>query len=142
MSHVESMEPHTIRTVEFATELPTAPGHGGIEAHVDAELFHLPVLADCRGSIRQVSRTWVTSQQFSVLREETTPGRYLIHVGRHDINGFFEVLYRLTQDHREAQMKFRFYAPSGLHSPPDYVGIETSTVSTQLIQAVACTETL
>ena len=113
-----------LTSVEAVTDIdapkdPDDPGTGG---GIDGSNYFSRKLAaklnDCTTQIRSTSDTWVRTNQLHVLKADQTPGNLLIHVTGDNLQGFFEITYRVKLDQQRARFTVFFYKLDGTQVEP------------------------
>jgi hypothetical protein len=113
-----------LTSVEAVTDIdapkdPDDPGTGG---GMDASNYFSRKLAaklnDCTAQIRSTTDAWVRASQLHVVKVEDQPGDLMIHATRSDLEGFFEIIYRVKLQQERARVTVFFYAPDGAQLEP------------------------
>lgn len=98
------------------------PGAGG---GFDSEAYFrnrfLPKLSDCTEKITNVYKAWAIAHGFQIPLRETGPGKVLIHATRADLNGLFELTYRVHPNRERARVTVYFYSRDGARHEPTAV---------------------
>lgn len=113
-----------LTSVEAVTDIdapkdPDDPGTGG---GMDASNYFSRKLAaklsDCTSQIRTVSERWVHDQKLHVISVANKPGDLTIDASQPDLQGFFEVVYRVKLPDERARVTVFFYTADGTPQDP------------------------
>lgn len=86
---------------------------GGIDSASYFRNRMLPKLDDCTNEIRSVYDKWGAARGLTSVRREAIPGNLLIHMTRNDLNGLFELTYRVDSKRERARVTVYFYSADG-----------------------------
>jgi hypothetical protein len=123
------------------TEIGGKIGDGGFDARVKGGTWLAAELWDCGGHVDRVGRAWAAEHELAVLKQVVEAGRTLHHFGETELEGFFELRYRLRRDPDEATLAFYFYDRSGSASDPQlgaFDGYELKVLADRLKEAMEC----
>jgi hypothetical protein len=113
-----------LTSIEAVTDIdaprdPDDPGAGG---GVDAAGFFSRRLAlkigTCTAKIRTATDTWGKQQQLVASKIDQQPGDLLMHLGKPDLLGFFELTYRVRLQQERARVTLLFYTADGTQRDP------------------------
>lgn len=113
-----------LTSVEAVTDIdapkdPDDPGTGG---GIDGSNYFSRKLAaklnDCTAQIRSTSDAWTRANQLHVIKADQQPGNLLIHATGPDLEGFFEITYRVKLDQQRARFTVFFYRLDGTQVEP------------------------
>jgi hypothetical protein len=141
-----------LTSVEAVTDLDAPrdaddPGTGG---GIDgADYFSRKLAAklnDCTAQIRSATDTWARANQLHVIKADQQPGNLLIHATRADLEGFFEITYRVKLDQQRARFTVFFYKLDGTQVEPAAIHTLLKTYKIDgfqdnLTRALLCGET-
>ena len=138
-----------LTSVEAVTDIdaPVDPDDPGAGGGVDAEGYFSRKLAakvaTCTDQIQSVGGVWARDQKLSVNKMDKQAGNLLMHMTGPDLNGFFELTYRVKLHDERARVTLFFYSQDGAQHEPagirellkDY---HVDTFQDRLTQALLC----
>ena len=141
-----------LTSVEVVTSIdaprdPNDPGTGG---GIDAANYFSRRLASkistCTAQIRTTTQTWASQDQLSLVKVNERPGDLLMHMTKADLNGFFELTYRVNLQQERARVTLFFYSADGARHEPAAIralltAYKVDALEDKLTQAILCGET-
>ncbi|MBB5057419.1 hypothetical protein HDF16_002125 [Granulicella aggregans] len=118
------MQKTPLTSVEAVTDIdapkdPNDPGTGG---GMDAATYFsrklAPKLGDCTSRIRSTANDWIQVSHLQATKTEQQPGDLLIHATKPDLQGFFEIIYRVRLKEQRARVTVFFYKLDGTQLEP------------------------
>jgi hypothetical protein len=113
-----------LTSIEAVTDIdaprdPDDPGAGG---GVDAAGYFARRLAAkvvaCTTQIRTTADGWAKGQNLVASKIDQQPGDLLMHLGKPDLDGFFELTYRVRLQEERARVTLFFYTADGSRRDP------------------------
>jgi hypothetical protein len=96
---------------------------GGIDSATYFRNRMLPKLDDCTNSIRNVYDKWGSTLGLASVRREAVPGSLVIHMTNNDLNGLFELTYRVDAKRERARVTVYFYSADGARHEPSGIAV-------------------
>ncbi|MBN2595349.1 MAG: hypothetical protein JXR82_01025 [Marinifilaceae bacterium] len=137
----DTIKPIQIFNVELTTQLDSKIGIGGFDSTIDFDSQLVSEVCNRIDAIANICQQLAKDNHLEILKWEvkknSVPSRLYFQFRAKELNGIFEVTYRVNNKIGRAQCSFWFYSNTGFQESPDFDKYKGLTEI--LLDAMQCT---